>query len=101
MSAFLDRNTVEFKLKDCNCNRRISSNDDSMAFLNEQYTLSWLVSILRKMMTSRETSDKKIKYNDTTCSKGAFLRGSEQKVIAYSIYGDIASLENQSKGNLT
>ena len=39
-----------------------------------------------------------IPFNATTCSKDAFMRGSGQKVVGFSFYGDINTPKNKKKG---
>ena len=39
-----------------------------------------------------------ILYSDTTCSSDAYLRGSGQKVISYTFYGDINTPKSKKKG---
>ena len=39
-----------------------------------------------------------IKYKDTTCSLPAFKRGFGQKVVGFSIYGDLSSNKSRTKG---
>ncbi|TRY70691.1 hypothetical protein TCAL_12938, partial [Tigriopus californicus] len=54
-----DVNVNEVHLKDCQCSRRISANDDPV-----------------------------VGFGVTTCGMDAFQRGSRQKVISYSYFGD-------------
>ena len=39
-----------------------------------------------------------IQYHETTCGKDAFKRGSGQKVVAFSFYGDINTPQSKKKG---
>ena len=39
-----------------------------------------------------------LKYKDTTCSLPAFKRGFGQKVVSFSIYGDLSSNKSRTKG---
>ena len=41
-----------------------------------------------------------IPYNETTCSRSAYRRGSGQKIVGFSIYGDLNSNKSRSKGKL-
>ena len=39
-----------------------------------------------------------IKFNQTTCSQDAFMRGPSQKIVGFSFYGDINTPKSKKKG---
>ena len=45
-----------------------------------------------------ELTNRAIKYNETTCERDAFARGSRQKVVAFSFYGDVSTQLSIKKG---
>ena len=45
-----------------------------------------------------ELTHRAIKYNETTCGRDAFARGSRQKVVAFSFYGDVNTQLSIKKG---
>ena len=79
---------IEFKLDGCNCKRRLQH---SVKALQKQST---------KVKDLQPTNLKigHVRYNETTCSQSAFIRGSGQKVIGFSIYGDMNSNHSRAKG---
>ena len=48
--------------------------------------------------TLKITSNNLCSLNTTTCSQSAYFRGPNQKVIAYSIYGNLSTSHSQVKG---
>ena len=44
------------------------------------------------------TTSRDIFYNETSCNRDAFARGSGQKIIGFSIYGDAGSTLVVEKG---
>ena len=89
---------VEISLDDCNCQRKMFVDNDILPLETESYKFLSIVSKLQQMFVQRKESRKKIDYNDTACSNVAFLRGSEQKVISYSLFGELESIENKTRG---
>ena len=70
----------------------ISSNIQNITLNTENKLLN--VSIInecgcKRILTNISTS--KVSYSETTCTNSAFQRGSNQKIIGYSIYGDLNS----------
>ena len=42
--------------------------------------------------------DDGVYFNDTTCSPSAFKRGPGQKIVAFSIYGNLSSIKSRERG---
>ena len=63
--------TNEFELQECGCHRALDIN------LDTQY--------------SNDSASDHIYFENTTCSMDAFRRGSSQKIVGFSFYGDINS----------
>lgn len=63
-------NATSFKLQYCQCRRKMPARSPPQ--------------------THPETGDP-IKYSETTCSRDAYLRGRNQHVIAYSLFGDMST----------
>ena len=55
----------EIELKNCGCKRK-----------------------LKKNISANQNSMKNILFNETTCSIDAYNRGSGQKIVGFSLYGD-------------
>jgi len=74
-------NEIEFKLEHCGCTRKIPSGPP-------------------KVVVDKNGNERirDIPFNATTCSKDAFMRGSGQKVVGFSFYGDINTPKNKKKG---
>ena len=113
---------IEFKLEHCNCTRKI---------LREKYNSSGHINgnekekgkkkfcrsnrLIQIMFFKHIPSNhfyfhsKLLTYflfldilsTETTCSNDAYLRGSGQKVVAYSFYGDINTPKSKKKGIVT
>ena len=55
---------------------------------------------MMRSINARFFSTVRIPYNETTCSNSAYQRGSGQKIVGFSIYGDLNSNKSRSKGKL-
>jgi len=69
----LKEGEIEFTLEHCGCRRRLftnSSNPDNIG----------------------------VPFNQTTCGNDAYLRGSHQKIVGFSFYGDVNSDYSKKKG---
>ncbi|CAM6054796.1 unnamed protein product [Sphagnum tenellum] len=86
-----DPDYLRFQLQHCQCERRIkrpSINEDVPNSFAEKPN---------SFAEKPNASDPGISYNQTTCSRDAFVRGAGQKVVAFSFYGDI-NATRQEKG---
>ena len=76
LDHLLTRNLTSFKLQHCHCMRSSLSSKPSQIH--------------------PETGGK-IKYSETTCGKDAYMRGANQTLLAYSLFGDMADSKKGSR----
>ena len=70
-SSQKDSNDVEFIMDTCKCKRKLKGGNPNIP---------------------------SISYNQTTCGRDAFRRGTHQKIVGFSFYGDIHSDYSKKKG---
>ena len=74
MSTFeVSVNSGTFLLEHCSCDRTLFDGEEE------------------------ENKNKSFKFSDTTCGRDAFRRGSNQKVVGFSFYGNTSSSAHKSK----
>ena len=51
-----------------------------------------------RLINMDDSNEDAILFNETTCSRDVFQRGSKQKVVGFSFYGDINAAYSKKKG---